>query len=184
MSASTLQTQVFRRAFGPLVLLALWEIASRTGILPERILAAPSQIFTTLGELTANGEIGSNVLVSLQRVLTGMAVSLPLGTALALLSGLSRQGEVAVDSSMQMARTVPFGPWLDGARISVLLCVSSAGRPAYGATSRISTVPDRCVMGCSVKCPFDSVTFVATVLPSSSTVAPTAGRVSPRPGVE
>jgi sulfonate transport system permease protein len=99
---------VFRRAIGPLVLLALWETASRTGVLPERILAAPSQIFATLGELIASGEMGSNVLVSLQRVLIGMAVSLPLGTALALISGLSRQGEVAVDSSMQMARTVPF----------------------------------------------------------------------------
>jgi sulfonate transport system permease protein len=99
---------VFRRAIGPLVLLALWETASRTGVLPERILAAPSQIFTTLSELIASGEMGSNVLVSLQRVLIGMAVSLPLGTALALVSGLSRQGEVAVDSSMQMARTVPF----------------------------------------------------------------------------
>lgn len=103
-----LLVSIFRRAIGPLVLLALWETASRTGVLPERILAAPSQIFTTLGELTASGEIGSNVLVSLRRVLTGMAVSLPLGTTLALIAGLSRQGEVAVDSSMQMARTVPF----------------------------------------------------------------------------
>jgi len=101
-------TSVFRRAIGPLVLLALWEAASRTGILPDRILAAPSQIFVTLGELIASGEMGANVLVSLQRVSTGLAVSLSLGTALALVAGLSRQGEVAVDSTMQMARTLPF----------------------------------------------------------------------------
>lgn len=101
-------TSVFRRAIGPLVLLALWEAASRTGILPDRILAAPSQIFVTLGELVASGEMGANVLVSLQRVSTGLAVSLSLGTALALVAGLSRQGEVAVDSTMQMARTLPF----------------------------------------------------------------------------
>ena len=99
---------LLKRAAGPLVLLALWEIASRTGVLPERILAAPSQIFVTLGELIVSGEIGSNVLVSLQRVLTGLAVSLSLGTALALIAGLTRQGEVAVDSTMQMARTLPF----------------------------------------------------------------------------
>ena len=98
----------FRRAIGPLVLLALWETASRTGFLPERILAAPSQIFVTFGELIASGEIGSNALVSLQRVSTGLAISLSLGTALALISGLSRQGEAAVDSTMQMARTLPF----------------------------------------------------------------------------
>jgi sulfonate transport system permease protein len=99
---------VLRRAASPLVLLALWEVASRTGFLPERVLAAPSQIFVTLGELIASGEMGSNVWVSLHRVLTGLSVSLTLGTALALIAGLSRQGEVAVDSTMQMARTLPF----------------------------------------------------------------------------
>ena len=78
MSVSTLHLPIFRRAIGPLVLAALWETASRTGLLPERILAAPSEIFTTLGELIASGEMGSNVLVSLQRVLIGMAVSLLL----------------------------------------------------------------------------------------------------------
>jgi sulfonate transport system permease protein len=41
-------------------------------------------------------------------VLTGLAVSLSLGTALALLAGLSRRGEVAIDATMQMARTLPF----------------------------------------------------------------------------
>ncbi|HEX8606848.1 MAG TPA: ABC transporter permease [Pseudoduganella sp.] len=99
---------VLKRAAGPLVLLLLWEAASRTGVLPERILAAPSQIFVTLGELVASGEIFGNVLVSLQRVLTGLAVSLTLGTSLALVAGLSRNGEVAVDSTMQMVRTLPF----------------------------------------------------------------------------
>lgn len=99
---------VLERAISPLILLAAWEIAARTGVLPERVLAAPSQILATMGELIVSGEIGSNVLVSLRRVLIGLAVSLSLGTALALVAGLSRRGEVAVDSPMQMARTLPF----------------------------------------------------------------------------
>lgn len=96
------------RAVSPLILLAAWELAARTGLLPERVLAAPSQILATMAELTLSGEIGSNVLVSLRRVLIGLAISLSLGTALALVAGLSRRGEVAVDSPMQMARTLPF----------------------------------------------------------------------------
>ena len=99
---------VLERAISPLILLAAWEIAARTGVLPERVLAAPSQILTTMGELILSGEIGSNVIVSLRRVLIGLAVSLSLGTVLALIAGLSRRGEVAVDSPMQMARTLPF----------------------------------------------------------------------------
>src|SRR5471032_25626 len=88
----------FKRAATPLLLLVVWEAASRSGVLPDRILAAPSQIFVTLGELVASGEMGRN----------GLAVSLSLGIALALLAGLSRKGEAAVDSTMQMARTLPF----------------------------------------------------------------------------
>ena len=99
---------VLERAISPLILLATWEIAARTGVLPERVLAAPSQILGTMFELIVSGEIGSNVVVSLRRVLIGLAVSLSLGTALALVAGLSRRGEVAVDSPMQMARTLPF----------------------------------------------------------------------------
>ena len=99
---------VLERAISPLILLAAWEIAARTGMLPERVLAAPSQILGTMFELIVSGEIGSNVVVSLRRVLIGLAVSLSLGTALALVAGLSRRGEVAVDSPMQMARTLPF----------------------------------------------------------------------------
>ena len=99
---------VLERAISPLILLAAWEIAARTGVLPERVLAAPSQILATMGELIVSGEIGSNVIVSLRRVLIGLAISLSLGSALALVAGLSRRGEVAVDSPMQMARTLPF----------------------------------------------------------------------------
>lgn len=96
------------RAASPLTILLLWEIASRLGFIPERILAAPSQIGATFGALVASGEMGSNILVSLGRVLTGLSISLTLGTALALIAGLSRRGEVIVDSPMQMVRTLPF----------------------------------------------------------------------------
>ena len=96
------------RAISPLVLLSLWELASRAGIIPERILAAPSQIIGTFSDMVASGEMGGNLLVSLGRVLTGLSISLSLGTVLALISGLSRRGEVIVDSPMQMVRTLPF----------------------------------------------------------------------------
>lgn len=71
-------------------------------------MAAPSQIGSTFGALVASGEMGSNILVSLGRVLTGLSISLTLGTTLALIAGLSRRGEVIVDSPMQMVRTLPF----------------------------------------------------------------------------
>ncbi|PUA19653.1 ABC transporter permease [Glaciimonas sp. PCH181] len=103
-----LLSPLITRAISPLVLLSLWELASRVGIIPERILAAPSQIIGTFSDMVASGEMGGNLLVSLGRVLTGLSISLSLGTVLALISGLSRRGEVIVDSPMQMVRTLPF----------------------------------------------------------------------------
>jgi sulfonate transport system permease protein len=48
-----------------------------------------------------------NIWVSLERVFVGLSIGVAVGTALALTSGLSRIGEDAVDSTVQMVRTLP-----------------------------------------------------------------------------
>ena len=45
------------RAVAPVVLILLWELGSRTGVIPPRILAAPSQVVVTLVELSLSGEL-------------------------------------------------------------------------------------------------------------------------------
>ncbi|MET0137627.1 MAG: ABC transporter permease [Sphingobium sp.] len=95
------------RMLSPVVLLLLWELGSRTGLIPERTLAAPSAVLETLGGLVASGELISNLLVSSFRVLSGLAIGITAGIFLALVAGLSRSGEVAVDPLMQIKRTIP-----------------------------------------------------------------------------
>lgn len=96
------------RLVSPLVLLLLWELASRTGLLPARIIAAPSAIGDTLWQMIASGELAGHLGVSLKRALSGLAIGVSLGTVLALLAGLSRRGELIIDSPVQMLRTLPF----------------------------------------------------------------------------
>lgn len=96
------------RLISPLVLLLLWELASRTGVLPARTIAAPSAIGATLWHMLDSGELGRHLWVSLGRALGGLSIGVTLGTVLALLSGLSRRGELIIDSPMQMLRTLPF----------------------------------------------------------------------------
>lgn len=96
------------RLLSPLLLLLAWEVAARTGLLPPRVLAAPSAIGGTLWQMLASGELGGHLLVSLRRALSGLAIGVGCGTLLALLAGLSRRGELVVDSPMQMLRTLPF----------------------------------------------------------------------------
>ncbi|WP_337188032.1 ABC transporter permease subunit [Phenylobacterium sp.] len=95
------------RWVSPVLLLLVWELGSRTGIIPERILAAPSAVAETFWALSVSGELSSNLAVSLARALVGLAFGLAAGVVLALIAGLSRTGEVAVDPLMQIKRTIP-----------------------------------------------------------------------------
>jgi len=95
------------RWVSPLLLLLLWELGSRLGVVPPRILAAPSAVARTLWEMTLSGELPSNLAVSLARAAAGLAIGLVVGVTLALISGLSRAGETAVDPLMQLKRTIP-----------------------------------------------------------------------------
>ncbi len=95
------------RWLSPVLLLLLWELGSRTGLIPERTLAAPSAVIGTLIEMVISGELPSNLLVSFARVAAGLVIGVGLGLALGLVAGLSRAGELAVDPLMQIKRTIP-----------------------------------------------------------------------------
>ncbi|MFD8289190.1 ABC transporter permease [Streptomyces lavendulae] len=97
-----------RRTAGPLLLLALWQLASTFGALPADTLAPPSTIATAGAGLIGDGTLPAAMGISLQRVAIGLLLGGTVGTALALLSGLSRLGEDLIDASVQMLRTVPW----------------------------------------------------------------------------
>lgn len=97
-----------RRAVGPLLLLTLWQVFSSAGVLHPDVLASPGTIARAGSGLIADGTLSSAMAVSLQRVAVGLVLGGAVGTALALVSGLSRLGEDLVDASVQMLRTVPW----------------------------------------------------------------------------
>ena len=99
--------RLLRRWVSPLVLIVAWQLLSSTGMLDERTLASPAQIATRFVELVQDGTLGAATLTSVQRVALGFAIGAVLGLVLAILAGLSRVGEDAVDPPMQMLRTLP-----------------------------------------------------------------------------
>ncbi|MBE3009332.1 ABC transporter permease [Microbispora sp. NEAU-D428] len=98
----------WHRWVSPLVVVLLWQVASASGLLPARLLAAPSQIAATALDLVRSGTLPTAIAVSLERVLLGFAAGAIAGVGLALVAGLSRTGENAVDPIMQMLRALPF----------------------------------------------------------------------------
>ncbi len=96
-----------RRALSPLLLLLAWQAASSSGLVSPQTLASPSRILSTALGLIADGTLPRNLLVSLARAGSGLAIAIVAGIALALVAGLSRLGEDAIDAPMQMLRTLP-----------------------------------------------------------------------------
>jgi sulfonate transport system permease protein len=107
MSRTSLIDVLRSRGASPLALLLLWELGSLSGLIPARTLAAPHRVLRTFVDLVRSNVLPENLLVSFGRVLAGLSIGVALGTALALVSGLSKDGERAVDSPVQMLRTLP-----------------------------------------------------------------------------
>ena len=139
------------RLLGVVLLFALWEIASRAGWIASDILAGPSTVLTAGADLVSDGTLGSSLWASLQRVLWGMAIGIPIGTALALISGLSRLGDNLVDANVQMLRFVPIIAlqpllvvWLGvGETVKISLIVLGVAFPIYVNTSSAMKSLDR-----------------------------------------
>ncbi len=96
------------RLITPVLIVVVWQIASATGILPEKLLAAPTTVARTAIDLVGDGTLPHAILISLQRAAIGFAIGAAIGIGLALIAGLSTLGEHVVDPVMQMLRTLPF----------------------------------------------------------------------------
>jgi sulfonate transport system permease protein len=96
-----------QRLFGPMVLVALWQILSTTRVFDERTVPPPTRVVSTAIRLIAEGSLQEHLFTSLLRVGYGVVFGIALGLGLALVSGLSRVGENFVDANMEVLRAVP-----------------------------------------------------------------------------
>ena len=92
---------------GPVALLALWQAASALGWLSPRLLASPATAVTTGYEMLRDGGLAGHLAASALRAYSGLLLGVLLGLCLALLAGLTRWGEAAFDSLIQIKRAVP-----------------------------------------------------------------------------
>ncbi|HEY8129051.1 MAG TPA: aliphatic sulfonate ABC transporter permease SsuC [Hyphomicrobium sp.] len=91
----------------PVATLVLWEAASRSGLIEQRIMPAPSQVAIAFWENAKSGALPHHVLISFNRAITGLLIGGGLGFLLGVLNGVSRRSELLLDSGLQMLRNVP-----------------------------------------------------------------------------
>ncbi|MEV4095403.1 ABC transporter permease [Streptosporangium saharense] len=97
----------WQRLLSPLAVVAVWQAAGSAGLLPERLLASPARIVSTAADLVGTGVLPEAIAVSLQRAALGFLLGALAGIGLALVAGLSRAGENALDPLLQMLRALP-----------------------------------------------------------------------------
>jgi sulfonate transport system permease protein len=91
----------------PLLTIAGWEAASRSGWLSTRILPEPLAVAQAFLSLARSGELARDVAISTGRALAGLAIGGGLGLVLGLLTGTFKVAETLLDTSLQMVRNVP-----------------------------------------------------------------------------
>ena len=96
-----------QRLLGPVLLVALWQILSSTGVFNERTVSSPTTVVRTAWRLIADGSLQEHLSTSLIRVGYGLLFGIAIGLVLALIAGLSRVGENFVDANMEVLRAVP-----------------------------------------------------------------------------
>jgi sulfonate transport system permease protein len=99
--------RLLKRTVGPLIAIAGWQILCSVGIFDKETMASPVQVFDAGRELWGTGELQSNIAISLERVVAGLAIGIAVGLLLAIVSGLFRLGEDLLDPTIQIARAVP-----------------------------------------------------------------------------
>ena len=95
------------RLLGPVMLVLLWFVATSAGWVDARTLASPDAVLDAAARLWESGQLQDNLLVSLQRAMTGLAIGVAAGVVLALVAGLTRSGEFLLDANLQMLRSMP-----------------------------------------------------------------------------
>jgi sulfonate transport system permease protein len=108
----------------PALLLALWTTGSERGWIAPQILPPPARVLDTLVDLARSGDLASNTLISLQRVLLGFGAGTLLGFALGAALGLSRTVEAYVLPSFNALVQIPVLGWLP-----FLLLLVGVGEP-------------------------------------------------------
>jgi sulfonate transport system permease protein len=91
----------------PMTILIGWQAASIAGLIPARVLPAPSDVALAGWKLAQSGELPHNIWVSFWRAVTGFAIGGTIGFSFGLANGLSKLSERATDTTLQMVRNVP-----------------------------------------------------------------------------
>src|ERR1700739_3689645 len=91
----------------PLAIVLVWQVACSAGLVPARVLPAPSDVVQAGWKLLRSGELERNIWVSFWRAGIGFLIGGGIGFAFGLANGLSELSGKLTDTTLQMVRNIP-----------------------------------------------------------------------------
>jgi ABC-type nitrate/sulfonate/bicarbonate transport system permease component len=95
-----------RKLASPLLVLLLWELASRSGLANPLFVPPPSRVFADIWDLTAGGQLFAALWASLRRVLAGFAIAVVVSIAIGIAMASFRMAEDLLDPLVELIRPV------------------------------------------------------------------------------
>lgn len=95
-----------------LILLGIWEGASKSGLVPSMLLPGPLEVAEAVGRGIADRTLVVAVVASFRRLLVGYLIAVVLGTVFGLILGRSPLLRETVGSVVLGFQTVPSIVWL------------------------------------------------------------------------
>jgi sulfonate transport system permease protein len=96
----------------PTIVILVWEILGRRGVINRSVFPYPSRIIETYAEMIQKGNLQKHLLVSAQRVIKGFCVGSILGLSVGITVGLSRQANDLTISLLGLLRPIPMIAWI------------------------------------------------------------------------
>lgn len=91
----------------PFLLLAIWEIAARTGAIEVIFFPAPTSILAEFVVMIQTGELLTHTAISLARIIIGFSIGTALGMALGLAIGLNKTVAAILQPLIDLTFPIP-----------------------------------------------------------------------------
>ncbi|SIS57532.1 ABC transporter permease [Salimicrobium flavidum] len=96
----------------PVVLIIIWETASRNGWVASHLLPAPTVVVEEMVTMGREGELWGHIGITLYRVLAGFVIGTAAAAILGVLTGSSKWMEKLLDPTLQALRAIPSLAWV------------------------------------------------------------------------
>ena len=126
MSTISAKQKIILPLIIPVILLVAWEWSVRSGLLPNTLIASPSQVGRDFFDLAISGELLVHSLVSLYRLVLGFAVGTLIGLSLGVIVGTSKFAEKLFAPTIQFLAPIPPIAWIP--LLIILLGIGEASK--------------------------------------------------------